>query len=196
MDARKLKLKVFVEHLDRLELESLVPVFHGWIRDGALDEPMIDVADYRHVPNGPGVVLIGHGSDYYLDQGEGRLGLLYSRKRQAPSDPTERLFDVFTRAFAACRLLENEAALGGRVRFRTDELLFQIPDRLGYPNTPEVHQMIRPELEAFVSRLYAGSVTLEPRGGPREQLGVAIRASRAPSLDTLMKRLGAAPLAA
>ena len=45
---------------------------------------MIDVANYAHVPKGPGVALIGHGTDYFIDEGEGRLGLLYNRKRGAP----------------------------------------------------------------------------------------------------------------
>jgi len=196
MEARRLEVKVFLERPTTVDLESLVPVFHDWIREGRLDEPMIDVADYRHVPNGPGVVLIGHRSNYYLDQAEGRPGLLYSRKRQAPGDPDERLLDVFRRALFACRLLEAEPALGGRLRFRTNELLFQIPDRLGYPNSPAVFDSIRPELEAFVSRLYAGSVSLTRRGSAREKLGVAIRAGRAPSLDVLLGRLGASPLAA
>ena len=35
-------------------------------------------------PRGPGVVLIGHGSDYFIDEGEGRLGLLHNRKRVGP----------------------------------------------------------------------------------------------------------------
>ncbi len=196
MEARRLKLKVFAEEPVGIDLESLVPVFHDWIRVDRLRETLIDVADYRHVPNGPGVVLIGHGSDYYLDQGEGRLGLLYSQKRLAPRDPDERLLDVFRRALNACRLLEMEPALGGRLRFRTNELLFQIPDRLGHPNTAEAFASIRPELEAFLSRLYAGSVTLVQHGRAREQLGMAIHAESAPSLDVLLGRLGAAPLAA
>ena len=66
---------------------------------------MIDVANYAHVPKGPGVVLIGHGSDYFIDEGEGRLGLLHSRKRGAP-DAGDRLADAFRRTLHAASLLE------------------------------------------------------------------------------------------
>ena len=41
-------------------------------REHAFDELMIDVADYKHVKHGPGVVLVGDANDYYLDEGEGR----------------------------------------------------------------------------------------------------------------------------
>ena len=44
----------------RFELADAVAVFHQWIRDGVCPEMLIDVADYRHVPAGPGVLLIGH----------------------------------------------------------------------------------------------------------------------------------------
>ena len=49
-------------------------VFHQWIRDSVCPEMLIDVADYRHVPAGPGVMLIGHEANYSLDNRENRLG--------------------------------------------------------------------------------------------------------------------------
>ena len=41
------------------DLEPLIPIFHGWIQDQVSEELLLDVADYRHVPAGPGVMLIG-----------------------------------------------------------------------------------------------------------------------------------------
>ena len=83
MDAHKLQLKIYLtpESARTLDVEALIPVFHRWIKQRALPELTIDVANYQHVPKGPGVVLIGHGADYFLDEGEGRAGLLHNRKR-------------------------------------------------------------------------------------------------------------------
>lgn len=189
MDAHKLNVKLFVKEPKALVLEAVVPVFYAWIRDKKLDETMIDVADYRHVPDGPGVVLVGHASDYYIDQGEGRVGLLYSRKRDAPADPDARLADAFRRALVACRMLENEPELGS-LRFGTDNILFRVSDRLLAPNTPETHATLAPELERFCARLFAGDAfSIEPHGSPKQRFAVSISCAAAPALDTLIERL-------
>src|SRR4051812_46624230 len=94
MDAHKLQLKIYAEPTHGLELDAYIPVFHAWIKHHVLKDLLIDVANYAHVPNGPGVALIGHGADYFMDEGEGRLGLLYNRKRAAP-EPGARLGDAF-----------------------------------------------------------------------------------------------------
>src|SRR5205814_1119849 len=122
-------------------------------RHALADHLLIDVADYKHVPEGPGTVLVSHEANIYTDQGEGRLGLLYFRKQPFAGAATfaERLRATFRDALEACNLLEEEPALHGRVRFRTDELLFRVYDRLLAPNTDETFAEVKPELEAFLS---------------------------------------------
>ena len=119
MDAHKLQLKIYLtpESARAVDVEDLIPVFHRWIKQRLLPELTIDVANYRHVPQGPGVVLIGHGSDYFLDEGEGRPGLLHNRKR-AGLAPGERLGDLARRTLHAASLLERDPALAGKVKLR------------------------------------------------------------------------------
>src|SRR6516162_5032506 len=127
MDAHKLQLKIYAtaESAKAVSPEAFIPVFHRWIKEHVLPELTIDVANYGHVPEGPGVVLIGHGSDYFMDEGAGRLGLLHNRKR-AGFPPAERLGDLVRRTLNAAALLEREPALSGKLRFATNELLFRI----------------------------------------------------------------------
>ena len=95
MHATKFQVKLYTR-AGEIELEKLVPVFHEWIRVKKIpDELLIDVADYAHVPQGPGVVLIGHQSDYYLDVADKRPGLLYSRKRGFEGDFPGGIDDAF-----------------------------------------------------------------------------------------------------
>jgi len=110
MSPSKLQLKLFAEgNGQHPSSEAFIPVFHRWIKDHVLAELVIDVANYAHVPKGPGVVLIGHTGDYYLEDGEGRFGLLYSRKRGLASATLEaRLGDLFRRTLHAASLLEKE----------------------------------------------------------------------------------------
>ena len=133
MQSEKLQIKFFAKTGADFDIEAIVPVFHRFIREHAFDELMIDVADYKHVKHGPGIVLIGDANDYYFDEGEGRPGLLFSRKRHGAA-PDGRLRDGLARALRACRLLEEAPELGGRVRFSTSELLVRLPDRLRAPN--------------------------------------------------------------
>jgi len=60
-------------------LERAIPVFHRWIQERSLDELMVDVADYTHVPDGPGVVLVCHDAIYSLDTGGGELAQALER---------------------------------------------------------------------------------------------------------------------
>ena len=196
MNAHKLQLKIYAtpESAKAIEPEALIPVFHRWIKAKVLPELTIDVANYGHVPNGPGVVLIGHGSDYFIELGEGRLGLLYSRKRSGPAEE-ERLSDLARRALYATTLLEQEAALGGKLRFATNELLFRINDRLAAPNTDATFAALRGELEALGQRLFAGPVTLRREGGPKELFTVRLTSAAPAPLATLLERAGGVPAA-
>ncbi|HVU49216.1 MAG TPA: hypothetical protein VHL80_00940 [Polyangia bacterium] len=194
MDAHKLQLKLYATPASArgFDPESVIPVFHRWIKDRVLPELTIDVANYGHVPAGPGVVLIGHGSDYFLDEGEGRLGLLHNRKR-AGFAPGERLTDLARRALHAAALLEKD--LGGKLAFATNELLFRINDRLAAPNTDATFAAVRGELEALGQQLFAGPFELQRVGGPKELFAVRFKSGATPTLATLLERAGGPPAA-
>jgi hypothetical protein len=184
--AHKLQVKVFVDG-PRPELEAFIAVFHDWIKQHRIPELLIDVASYAHVPKGPGIALIGHEGDYYVDEAEGRVGLLYSRKRDAPA-PEERLPDVFRRALTAAALLEKESALNG-LRFRTDELLFRINDRLLAPASEATFAEVRPALDELCTKLFPGGHKLALSGTPRQLFSVRITTETKADLATLLARL-------
>ncbi len=84
IELQHINVKLFVRDPEKVDLEAVVPVFHSWIQGQIFDELLLDVADYSHVPDGPGVVLIGHEADYALDNTDGRLGVRYNRKAPWP----------------------------------------------------------------------------------------------------------------
>ncbi|TFH26432.1 MAG: hypothetical protein E4H00_10610 [Myxococcales bacterium] len=172
MQATKFQVKLYTR-AGEIELEKLIPVFHEWIRAKKIpDELLIDVADYAHVPQGPGVVLIGHQSDYYLDVADNRPGLLYSRKRGLDGDLQARIDDAFQRALTACQLLEEESSLG--LQFATDEVLFRVQDRLAAPNEEATYDAYKPALERTAGALFGGVPSLERVGGELEPFAVRI----------------------
>ncbi len=192
MDSSKLSIKF---HLDpsspAIKTADIVPVFHSWIQLHRIpDHLLIDVADYAHLSDGPGVVLVSHEANIYLDRFDGKQGLTYTRKTPLDGTFSDRLRFVFRAALEACQLLEADGALPG-VKFRVNEADFKINDRLFAPNTPETYATVKPELEKFAKALYGGSVTLEHRGDAKQLFEVAIRASGDVNLATLLGRLKA-----
>lgn len=186
MYADKVQVKVFAS--SPIAVESYIPVFHRWIRDNVLNELLIDVVDYSHVPNGPEVVLLGHASDYMLDRQGGRLGLLYSSKR-VPATDEGSFVPALRRALSACLLIEREPG-PTPLAFRSDELLLRINDRLRAPNDDAAFRRLEPEVSAALKRLYA-DVPFELRrvGERRDLLSIEVRASSAPPLGQLAARL-------
>ena len=171
MESVKYDLKLFLQDASQVNLEDFIPVFHDWIQHQRLDELLIDVVDYRHVHDGPAVMLIAHDAHYAIDMAGGRMGLLYSRRREThPSrngiqNVSERLQSVLHCAFKACRLLEAEPSLQGRVKFRGDELLLRVNDRLVSP-TLEAFDDLQAHLGPILERLYPdGQVEMQRCGG-------------------------------
>jgi len=186
----RLQLKLYLEPSPHFELEALIPVFHRFIRDQVVPELLIDVVDYSHVPDGPGVVLIGHAADLYLGALDGALGLVYSRKRGGPG-PETRLEDALRRLVNVARLLEQEPGL--KLGFRTGELSLRLTDRLHAPNDDQTFADTRAEVEALFGRIYGGSVTVTRLAEPRGPLTLRIQAGSTPSLDALLEKLGGPP---
>src|SRR5688572_23787441 len=80
-NAEHVNVKVFAREPLDINWSDLIPVYHRWIQQHAFPEALpIDVADYSHVPVGPGVMLIGHHADISLDNRQNRVGMLYNRR--------------------------------------------------------------------------------------------------------------------
>ena len=151
---------------------------------------LIDVADYAHVPNGPGTVLVAHEANIHWDLEDGRPGPMYVRKQPAAGAATlrDRLADAFRGALRAAAKIEADPALPG-VRVRTDEAVFRINDRLLGPNTEATFAAVNPDLQAFLADLYQGDVALEHRHDPRRLFEVRIRSTASRTVADLLSRL-------
>jgi len=194
LDSPEVSVKLFVTDPSGVRLKELIPVFHRWIKENLLeDELQIDVANYEHVPKGPGIVLICDKAHYYFDVRVGRAGLRYRGRRESRARGTDAITRAFRSALHAARLLETDPALEGRYRFGTDEVEFGIYDRLLAPSEESTLSAIRPELEQVVRELYAvDRPALELSSGPREPFMVTVKAGASPSVEDLLGRLAAA----
>ena len=187
MNLQHIAVKLFVNDASGFDMAALIPIFHGWIQRTALSDLMLfDVADYTHVHEGPGVMLICHEGHFAMDEGDGRLGLLYCNKRLAEGSVQERLRTALGRAFAAAKLLEDEPDLAGKFAFACDELLFRIDDRLVAPNTAETFDRLRPDLEQVLAEIYNGApVELRRIEIPDTGLTIAATVMTSLNLETI-----------
>ncbi|HEX3358440.1 MAG TPA: hypothetical protein VHS31_15815 [Tepidisphaeraceae bacterium] len=187
MDSSKLQVKFYLNDNAKVKLADVAPVFHSWIQTHAMAEHMlIDVADYTHVPDGPGMLLVSDEANIYLDQFDGRLGLTYSRKRPIEGTLAERLKTVIRYATQACALLEASPILDG-AKFKTNEATFKINDRLAATNTAATFAKVRPELEKAAQTIFGAGVTLEHKGNEKQLFEVGIKSANAPTLAALAR---------
>ncbi len=185
MELQHVNAKIYVQGDLQIDLMRFIEIFHRWTSEQNKEELLVDVADYRHVPAGPGVVLVGHDADYAMDNGNGKWGLLYNRKAALEGSNQDRLGQAFRAAASACLLLEAEFQTDGPLAFSRQEFELFINDREIAPNTPDTWAQCEPELRQFVSGLFgneAFAMTQDPN--PRHRFGVHVRGEKALDLES------------
>jgi hypothetical protein len=186
MNLQHVNLKLYLENPETIKLADFAAVFNNWIQKQRLEELLIDVADYLHVHNGPGIMLIGHEADYSLDNRAGRLGLLYNRKEQIDGTTQEKLAQAARAVLTAAQILERENGL----KFNGSEVQLIVNDRLLVPNTLETYAALEPELRTFFDKLYGGTGhTLTHRADPRERFTVDVKTEARFDVDALLGNL-------
>lgn len=169
--------KLFTSRCE-LPIRGFIDIFHRWVKNSRTGELLIDVHDYSHVHDGPGVILVGHACHYGMDRRDGRLGLVFRARRTDP-DGLEAGLGLATRALVrACELLEADT--GGAVTFGTNELLVGFEDRLHAPNTEDNFTKYEPELASFAARLFAGEARARRVGGDRDLFGALLTGTGRP----------------
>lgn len=189
----KLTIKLFASD-DTFAPNEFVPVFHRWIQTQSLaDHLLIDVADYAHVPKGPGTLVVASGANIHMDRGGDRLGLLYVRKQPIAGAKTfgATLKGIFGYALSAALKMQEDEFLKGRLAFRTDEIAVSFNDRLQAPNSPQAIAQYHPLVTAFFSKVFPGEkFSIEPSSkSPRERIDLRVKSSGSASVATLIERV-------
>lgn len=180
MQLQHVNVKLLVRSPEDVPLKPLIPVFHGWIQGQFLEELLLDVADYRHVPAGPGVVLIGHQANYSVDDADDRMGVRYNRKAKVDGGNQNALRQAMRASLIACQRLQAEPSLEGKLQFNGQEIDLFVNDRLLAPNRDSTRQALHSEFETFFKKLFRGgeySVRYPSASEPRKVFGVSVKSS-------------------
>jgi len=191
MEMQHVNVKLLVRDPGDVDLDPLIPVFHSWIQKQVGEGLLLDVADYRHVPEGPGVVLIGHEGNYSVDNTDDRLGVRYNRKAALDGSNQDRLKQAARAALTACQRLEAESRLGGKLRFDGQEMEIFINDRLLAPNNEATREGFKSDFATFLQQLFrGGKFTTSFSSDTRRLLGVSVKTAEPVRLADLLANLG------
>ena len=165
---KRLGVKIALKREPEIQPAEILPIFQRWIQDHSVAGMLIDVIDYKHVPEGPGVILIADEGDYAYDLGDGQTGLHYIRKRALPDNLRDALRLTFHHALQAARVLEAEAP--GDIEFDYSSAKISFFDRLQFRNEPAIYDEIKGELQDILSDMYGTTVEISRRYDDQRRL--------------------------
>jgi hypothetical protein len=190
MIPKRISIKFFARNPQVADTASFVPVFQRWIQEHTVEGLLIDVADYKHVPDGPGIILIGHEGDYAFNYSDGRPGFQYTRKIHLDT-LAATLHTVYRLAVAGAQKIEQERLLGG-LSFDYSEARITLLDRLQTPNKLEIWESLQPEIEVLLREIYGVAQVEISRlsGDPRDCLTFDVHAEDGVTPDIILERIG------
>ena len=154
MELHKFGIRFRIVNSAAKPLHDFIPVFHGWIqRQAVAGHLLVDVHDYSHVPNGPGILLVAHEAN--LNIGGVERSVVYVRKQPAP------LAETVQAAHGVAKLLVEEQG----VKIETGQFEVFANDRLLAPNTADSARQWQP----IIAQATGGRVAQKPND-PREPL--------------------------
>jgi hypothetical protein len=186
MEFQHVNAKIFVEGELPFDPSRFINVFHEWIQESALPELLIDVADYCHVPDGPGVLLVAHEADYSMDHTDGRWGMRYNRKAPLAGSNEARYSQAFSAAARACSLLEKHFAAEGPLRFSRNEFEVFINDRALAQNKPEINKVFQSSLQSGLAKVLGHKdLTFRVPDDPRRRVGAVVKSAHPFDLEAI-----------
>jgi len=157
MDLQKFGVKLFFNMNGSYSSQDFMPVFHNWIQDKVIDDHLlIDVADYSHIPDGPGVMLIAHEGNFSLDQESQHPGIMYMRKTEIAGSFKERFNKVLSTVIKAANRL-NDNNVSKQVDFTLNSFRFIANDRLYAENTADNQDLYKLKIQKALDGKYSDS---------------------------------------
>jgi hypothetical protein len=188
-DLQRIELKMLVDGPAQPDLDPLLAAFDRWRKQENAPSEWIDLADYAHMPKGPGVMMAGKRENFGVNLIDPGPGIFFTGKKNYAGSTADRFVEAFRRCLKLAKTLLAEPDYPAALQPKTGEWLVVVNDRLDFPNDDDTDGEIRPGLETALNRLFGeGRFTLTRDEDPAHRLGYHVRAAAAPSLDELTSR--------
>ena len=147
MNLQKFGIKFYLKEKENYSSRDFIPIFHRWIQGKLIpDHLLIDVADYSHVKDGPGIMLIAHEGHFSLDQENNKPGMMYMRRVECSGNFHERFDKVFFVALHAANQLHDDK----EIDFYQNIFRFISNDRRLANNTKENQDLFQKEIHRIL----------------------------------------------
>ena len=154
MELQKFAIKLFLNMKKSYSSKDFIPVFHSWIKDKVIsDHLLIDVADYSHIPDGPGVMLIAHEGHFSLDQENHQPGIMYMRKTDLDGTFNDRFNKILSTVIETADRLRN-SKVNMDINFISNSFRFIANDRRIADNTLENQNLYKDQVQKALTELY------------------------------------------
>lgn len=174
------------------DAKLFVPIFHEWIRDKALEGlVLLDVADYAHAPDSPGIMLISHEVNFSMDRTDGRFGLLGQRRVPAEGSAADAVARTLRQVLQVASHLECDSRVDGSLGLDISTLRVEANDRLRLPNTDAGYQAFAPIVAKAVVSVLGGPPpdVVRVDNDPRDRLTVAVPLEAVPDVREILAAL-------
>jgi hypothetical protein len=180
-DLQRVCVKLYAPEPLGFSDQEFVPVLHEFIRDQALDAVFVDVADYTHVPQSPGIMLVSHAVGFSLDRSDGSFGLMAQRRRSTSGNAATAITATWRAALNLAAKLEADTRLAGKLTFGISRVRIEANDRLRAPNTEDAFRELEPFVRAAADAVYPARSVQVTRvaNDARERLALELKISSA-----------------
>ncbi len=169
---QRIDVKLLLDCPPDPDLDQFLVIFDRWRKADDHPADWVDLADYAHMPGGPGILIAGKRDTFSVNLNPPGLGLLTSVRSGLEGSLEDRFHEALRRAreFNAAVMAEPEFPAEFSVREGAWEIY--VNDRLGFPNTDPTDRLVRPAVAAALG-VAPGSLTRDPDS--RNRLGYSAR---------------------
>ncbi len=173
-DLKQFDIRITSKTSQGIDTDAFMGVLQRWIQKHTIPGVLIDVADYGHIHNGHGTILIAHEYNLSVDYAGGKLALLVRVKRPAEATLAARIEAAVRLALKACDLLEKEPEFAGKLTFDRSSLIFVANDRLRAPNDDATYAALKPAVESSAGGVIGSVKAKRIQVDPRERLTIQV----------------------
>ncbi|MGK5093049.1 hypothetical protein WDW89_13660 [Deltaproteobacteria bacterium TL4] len=179
-DLQRINIKVLTPTPEGFKAEPFLKILNHW---NETEEEWLDIADYLHLQDGPGVVLLGPKRFVSFDRTEGADGILYCQRNGLEGSLKARFVEVLNNGILFAKKMRGEEACPSDVSTETTQLIITINDRKQAPHSEQTARQLGSVIQEALKEVLDGTdVQMSPLADPKELFGYQVKLSPALSL--------------
>ena len=164
-DLQRIDVKLLLDTPPRPDIDVFLVIFDRWRQRKDHPCDWVDLADYAHMPSGPGILIAGKRDRFSIDLNPPGPGLLTSTRAGLEGSLEDRIREAFRRARELSRDVMSEPEFPADFAVSAESWEIYINDRLAYPNSDASDALVRPALASALGAAPAAIVRHDDRSG-------------------------------